>query len=215
MRLGWSDLRFVPYFEITGILHIPCSQIESSHDNSGRAGLRWPLDCGTISSHVIKPLRLFVSAVFLLTSLVAQADVGDRYVVPSVAYSDDDGYRLINDSIAGGQIQVGKEMGRYFWLEGLLGYHDIDGLPGQEHLEIGLNAVGILRPDSLFSPYAIGGLGYLRADVALPDFGGSPPAGSTASNMTATASRTTGTSALALRPAQWSISMAVSSLRMS
>ena len=124
---------------------------------------------------------------FLLTSLVAQADVGDWYVVPSVAYSDDDGDRLINDSIAGGQIQVGKKMGEHFWLEGLLRYHDIDGLPGQEHLEIGINAVGNLIPDSLFSPYAIGGLGYLRADVGLPDFGGAPPAGATASNMTATA----------------------------
>jgi len=131
-------------------------------------------------------LRLFVPAILILAASVARADEGDWYVAPSIAYFDDDGARKIDDSIAGGQIQFGREMRRHFWLEGLLGYHDIDGFPGQKHLEFGVNAVGNLLPDSLFSPYVIGGLGYLRADVGLPDFGGSPPAGTTANNATAT-----------------------------
>ena len=115
------------------------------------------------------------------------ADVGDWYVAPSYTYFDDDGDRKIDDTTGGLQIQVGREMGEHFSLEGLLGYHDIDGFPGQEHLEIGINAVGNLLPDSRFSPYVIGGLGLLNADVGLPDFGGSPPAGDTASDLTATA----------------------------
>jgi len=126
------------------------------------------------------------SVALLLAASAAVADEGDWYVAPSIAYFDDDGARKINDSIAGGQIQFGRELRRHFWLEGLLGYHDIDGFPGQKHLELGVNAVGNLLPDSLFSPYVIGGLGYLRADVGLPDFGGLPPAGTTASNATAT-----------------------------
>lgn len=77
-------------------------------------------------------------------------------------------------------------MGERLSLEGLLGYHDIDGFPGQEHLELGFNVIGNFLPDSLFSPYVIGGIGYLRADVGTPDFGGSPPADSTANNATAT-----------------------------
>jgi OOP family OmpA-OmpF porin len=125
-------------------------------------------------------------SLFLVASLAAQAEEGEWYVSPSIVYTDDDGDRRIDDSIAGAQVQVGKELGRRLAMEGLLGYHDIDGFPGQKHLELGFNVIGKFLPDSLFSPYVIGGLGYLRADVGTPDFGGSPPADSTASNATAT-----------------------------
>lgn len=135
---------------------------------------------------VTRPLKLLTVAVFLSASLAVQADVGDWYVAPSVAYFDDDGDRLLDDGVAGGQVQVGREMSEHFWLESLLGYHDIDGFPGQTHLEIGVNAIGNLLPDSRFSPYVIGGLGFLRADVGLPDFGGSPPAGDASTDLTAT-----------------------------
>ena len=131
-------------------------------------------------------LKLLPFAALLLASLAAQADEGDWYISPSIAYSDDDGDRLIDDAVAGWQIQVGREMSEHFSLEGLLGYHDIDGFPGQEHLEIGFNAIRKFRPDSRFSPYAIGGLGYLRADAGLPDFGGVPPAGTASNSVTAT-----------------------------
>jgi OOP family OmpA-OmpF porin len=132
-------------------------------------------------------LKLLALAPLLLVSLAAQADEGDWYIAPSIVYTDDDGDRLIDDSFAGGQIQVGREMSERFLLEGLLGYHDIDGFSGQEHLEIGVNAIRKFRPESMFSPYAIGGLGYLRADAGLPDFGGIPDAGTASSSVTATA----------------------------
>jgi len=77
-------------------------------------------------------------------------------------------------------------MSKHLSLEGLFGYHDIDGSPGQEHLELGFNVSGNFLPDSMFSPYVIGGIGYLRADVGTPDFGGLPPADSTANNAIAT-----------------------------
>ena len=134
-----------------------------------------------------RPLKLAIVAIVLSVSLTVAADEGDWYVAPSVVYFDDDPDRKIDTGIFGGQVQVGKEMSRHFWLEGLLGYHDIDGFPAQEHLELGVNAVGSFFPDSLFSPYVIGGLGYLRADVGQPDFGGLPQAGSASSSATATA----------------------------
>jgi len=134
-----------------------------------------------------RQLKLLPLAGFILVSLAAQADEGDWYISPSIVYTDDDGDRLIDDSVSGGQIQVGKEMSERFSLEGLLGYHDIDGFSGQEHLEIGLNAIRKFRPDDRFSPYAIGGLGYLKADAGLPDFGGVPTGGSSSSSVTATA----------------------------
>ena len=134
-------------------------------------------------------LRLLPLAALLPASLAVQADEGDWYVSPSIAYSDDDGDRLIDDSVAGGQIQIGREMSDKFWLEGLLGYHDIDGFPGQEHLEIGFNAIRNFSPDSLFSPYVIGGVGVLQADAGLPSYGviGVPAAGESSTSVTLTA----------------------------
>ena len=72
-------------------------------------------------------LKLIALGLLAAASSAVQADEGDWYVVPSVTYFDDDPDRLIDAGVSGGQIQVGKEMGRHFWLEGLLGYHDIGG----------------------------------------------------------------------------------------
>ena len=132
-------------------------------------------------------LKILPAAVFILPSAAAVADEGDWYVAPSIAYFDDDGDRKIDDGVSGGQIQVGREMGEHFLLEGLLGYHDIDGYPAQEHLELGFNVIGRFLPDNLFSPYVIGGVGFLQADVGEPSFGGLPPAGTSSSSATATA----------------------------
>jgi OOP family OmpA-OmpF porin len=131
-------------------------------------------------------LQILTLTLFLTVSLAVQAEEGEWYVAPSIGYTDDDPDRKIDDSFSGVQLQVGREMSKRLALEGLLGYHDIDGFPGQEHLELGFNVIGNFLPDSLFSPYVIGGVGYLRADVGTPDFGGSPPFDSTASNATAT-----------------------------
>ena len=138
------------------------------------------------SSDVTRILKLFALVPFLAASLAVQAEEGGWYVAPSIVYFDDDAERRIDDTIGGLQVQFGKEMSRRLSLEGLLGYHDIDGFPGQEHPELGFNVIGKFLPDSWISPYVIGGLGYLRADVGTPDFGGLPPAGETANNATAT-----------------------------
>ena len=130
--------------------------------------------------------QIFVLALVLTASPMALAEEGEWYIAPSAVYFDDDGERLIDDSVTGLQVQFGREMSRRLSLEGLVLYQDIDGFPGQEHLELGFNVLGKFLPDSMVSPYVIGGLGYLRADVGLPDFGGLPPAGSTASSATAT-----------------------------
>jgi len=132
-------------------------------------------------------LKLLPISVLFLAPLAGQADEGAWYVSPSIVYFDDDGARKIDDSFGGLQIQVGKALSDQFLLEGLLGYHNIDGFPGQKHTELGINAIRKFRPDSMFSPYLIGGVGYLRADVSLPDFGGLPLAGSTSNSGTATA----------------------------
>ena len=131
-------------------------------------------------------IQLTILVLMFSAPWTAQAEEGEWYIAPSAVYFDDDPDRKVDDSMAGLQVQFGKEMSRRLSLEGLLGYQDIDGFPGQEHLELGFNVLGKFLPDSRFSPYVIGGLGYLRADVGVPDFGGLPPADSTANNLTAT-----------------------------
>ena len=131
--------------------------------------------------------KLAAVAVMLLAPFAAMADEGDWYLAVSTMYFDDDGDRLLDDTFGGLQLQVGREMTQRFALEGLLGYHDIDGFPAQTHIELGLNAIGKFMPDRLVSPYVFGGLGYLHADVDLPDFGGLPEAGDTSGSGTATA----------------------------
>ena len=118
-------------------------------------------------TRLLKPAAF---ALLLLASLAVNADEGDWYVAPSVVYFDDDPDRKIDAGVSGGQVQVGKEMSRHFWLEGLLGYHDIDGFPAQEHLELGVNAVGnffqenritricVLENDLIAISTALGGL---------------------------------------------------------
>jgi OOP family OmpA-OmpF porin len=111
-------------------------------------------------------LHLLTIFLLIIATSVARADVGDWYVAPALVYTDDDGSRLLDDSVAGGQVSVGREMSEHFWLEGLIGYSDIKGFPGQEHFELGLNVVGNLMPDKAFSPYLIGGLGYLGTETS-------------------------------------------------
>lgn len=109
---------------------------------------------------------LLVMCVSLLApASFAIAEVGDWYLTPAAVYTDDDGDRNIDDSLAGGQLSLGRQVSDHFDVEGVLGYSDIAGFPGQEHLEAGLNIVGHLAPFSAFSPYLIAGAGYLGTET--------------------------------------------------
>lgn len=101
----------------------------------------------------------------VLLATVAVAETGDWYGAAQVVYTDDDGDRKIDDSVAGGQLHLGRELSENFALEGMLGYSDIEGFPGQEHLDIGLNVLGYIAPEHTVSPYFIAGLGYLGTET--------------------------------------------------
>jgi len=113
-----------------------------------------------------KTLYLIVIVMLLAPLPRASADPGDWYIAPVIVYTDDDGKRNIDDSVAGGAIGVGRELSRNFALEGMFGYSDIKGFPGQTHLDLGLNLVAELAPDSAFSPYLMAGAGYLGTETA-------------------------------------------------
>jgi OOP family OmpA-OmpF porin len=93
------------------------------------------------------------------------AEAGDWYVMLSPVFTDDDGKRLIDDSIAGAQVNGGYQFTDVFSVEGIVGYSDIYGFPGQEHLEIGVNVLSYLNPEGRISPYILVGAGYLGTET--------------------------------------------------
>lgn len=131
-----------------------------------------------------KLLKLVTFAMFLAGSFTAQADDDDTeqddegawYVSQMATYTDDDGARRLDDSIGGGEFRVGWKWTDTFALEGLLGYHRIDGWPEwptvtqrqhQEFLELGMNVITSFNTQGNFSPYLIAGAGYLGTETEL------------------------------------------------
>jgi OmpA-OmpF porin, OOP family len=116
-------------------------------------------------------------AIALVSSPVATAvaQAGDWHIAGALVYTDDDPERRLDDSIGGGQIGAGRRLADNFTLEGRLGYSEIDGWPdwpevsGKESLaflDIGLDILSHLNPDSAFSPYVVVGAGYLGTRTA-------------------------------------------------
>ena len=115
---------------------------------------------------------LFGLTPFILAALFASAahgQTGNWYLTPAAAYINDDGDRNIDDSLAGGQLSFGRAVSDHISLEGLLGYADIDGFPGQEHLEASFNMLAIASRYNTISPYFLAGVGFLG--VTFPNGG--------------------------------------------
>lgn len=145
---------------------------------------------------MFRMLKLASFAIFLSTSLAAFADEDDTvessegnwYVSQMATFTNDDGDRRLDDSLGGGEFRVGWKWTDTFALEGLLGYHRIDGWPSwpavtdrqyQEFLDLGLNVVTSFNTDGNYSPYLIFGAGYLgtETELGVKDNGASGTAG--------------------------------------
>lgn len=141
-------------------------------------------------------LKLVTFTMFLSAALTAQADEDDTvqadegnwYVSQMATFTNDDADRRLDDSIGGGEFRVGWKWTDTFALEGLLGYHKIDGWPSwpavtdrqyQEFLDLGLNVVTSFNTDGDYSPYLIFGAGYLgtKTELGVEDNGASGTAG--------------------------------------
>ncbi len=112
--------------------------------------------------------NLFQLACMVLTVLVAAAAHGqdkDWYIAPMAVYTDDDGDRNIDDSVAGGQLSIGRAVSEHVSLEGALGYSDLNGFPGQKHLDVSFNMLAFPNRDRAFAPYFLAGIGYLGTEL--------------------------------------------------
>ena len=108
-----------------------------------------------------------LSFLLLLSPLLeATAEPGDWYLAPAVVFTDDDGARNIDDSVAGGQLSLGRQLSERVAVEVLLAYSDIDGFPGQEHFEAGLNVLTYYVPERAFSPFLLFGAGHLGTETS-------------------------------------------------
>jgi len=111
-------------------------------------------------------LQLTCIAFALLSTTAAYGQDNGWYIVPSVVYGDDDDRgRVIDDAAAGGQIHIGRNVSENISLEGVFGYSDIDGFPGETHQDISLNLLAYFDRDAKFSPYILAGIGYLGVEI--------------------------------------------------
>ncbi len=118
-----------------------------------------------VASSVKKTLfRLTHCLLAVLLSTAAHGQNGEWYVAPAVVYTDADGDRNLDDSLAGGQLRFGRPVTERISLEGLLGYSNIKGVPAQKHWDASFNVLRFVNRDSAISPYLLAGVGYLGTD---------------------------------------------------
>lgn len=110
-------------------------------------------------------IRLTFIGLAVIFATTAYGQKSDWYVAAMVVYANDDGDRNIDDSFAGGQLSVGRAVTEHVSIEGSLGYSDIDGFPGQKHLDISVNGLAFIDRDATFSPYFLAGIGYLGTKI--------------------------------------------------
>ncbi len=117
-------------------------------------------------------IRISAILTALLVSAAVHAQSPDWYVAPSIVFTDDDPYRVLDDEVAGLQVTVGRNLTDYLTVEGLLGYSDIKGYcepgncyPDQQILDISANLLAFYDRDAVFAPYALIGVGYQSADA--------------------------------------------------
>lgn len=130
------------------------------------AGPRLTATATTIFSQMNKALYCLSFLLLLSPLLEATAEPGDWYLAPAVVFTDDDGARNLDDSVAGGQLSLGRQLSERVAVEVLLAYSDIDGFPGQEHFEAGLNVLTYAVPDRAFSPFLLLGAGHLGTETS-------------------------------------------------
>lgn len=112
-----------------------------------------------------KSLLLFGLVTGLALSQGAVAD--EKYIVPSVIYTNADNDRLVDDDISGIEIALGKFHSDKIAVEGRLGAHGLSGVDDVDMLELTLAGLWTFRRDHNLSPYLMLGAGVIKSDSDL------------------------------------------------
>ena len=122
--------------------------------------------------------RLLMTVLLLAFGGSAFAEIGELYVSPSIVHFDDDPDRALADSVAGFQVNVGRELNDRFAVEGAFSYLDIEGwFEDQAQYEVGVNLITFLAPHWSFKPHILAGVSYLGTSNQISS-GNSAAAGS-------------------------------------
>lgn len=100
----------------------------------------------------------------ILSVTVTPAIGGEMYIAPAIVHTDDDGDRLVDDSIGGGQISVGWVLSDSVSIEGMGGYSWLSGVHDLKIWDASLNLLYSFSPNSNLSPYLLGGVGMMGTD---------------------------------------------------
>lgn len=160
---------FRPYSLQNGIPRIDLLHIKSAADLLVCSAIDPPLRCArrdcTMTRFVTRFTIIFLG---LSVSALAQGQPDNWYGAASIVYNDDNPDRVLDDSLSGFQISVGRDINDYVSLEGLLGYSDISAFcepgncyPDQRHIDVAGNILISRNRDRAFVPYILVGVGYL------------------------------------------------------
>ncbi|MGI9308351.1 MAG: OmpA family protein [Gammaproteobacteria bacterium] len=97
----------------------------------------------------------------------AFADVDDVYASGLITFVVDDEDRAVDNGVAGGQLGIGWKLAEHFNLELDMLLLDMDGgRYDQEQIALSLNLLNIYNRDGMFSPYILGGLGFVSTNFS-------------------------------------------------
>jgi OOP family OmpA-OmpF porin len=134
------------------------------------------------SDAMIKSLRLPALALLLAfsySSVLADAQTGQKYFTAMASYSDGDVDRLVDDGVTGGEIGMGWAFHDSWNIEGYAGFFSLDGPAAQEHIDVGAKLQLVFGRQNRLTPYLFVGASYLEVnpDAAATESGAAFSAG--------------------------------------
>ena len=115
-------------------------------------------------SNSLRRLALSLLLILPVTSALADAQTGQKYITGMVSYYDDDVDRLVEDGVSGGMLGVGWAFHDSWNLEGYGAYHTPDGPAAQTHIDVGASLQLLFAREERLTPYLFVGASYLEVN---------------------------------------------------
>jgi len=104
-------------------------------------------------------------ALTLAGPVVAADEENQWYLAPMLSYVDGDKDRLVDDEfIPAGRFAIGRVLNPRWNVEFALNNTNFEGFLPQDELGLGIDFMRVFNRDGRFSPYLLGGAGFLRTE---------------------------------------------------